>query len=132
MRYTGWEKILSGFVASRQGVPFVWGQHDCCLFAADAVQAMTGIDYAAPFRGRYGTATGAARMLAPYGGIVGYVNSVLPSVSVAMAGRGDAVLIETETGPALGICLGINSAFAAPDGLSYYTTLSCCAAWRVA
>lgn len=33
--------------------PFAWGEHDCCLFAADAIQSFTGIDIAADFRGKY-------------------------------------------------------------------------------
>lgn len=133
MRCKGWELVLIRFVESRHNTPFVWGQHDCCLFAADAVQAITGIDHAEPFRGKYSTAAGAARMLAQYHGIIGYCNSVLGScLPVTMARRGDAVAIETQSGTALGICLGVHSVFAAPDGLSYHPTLNCCAAWRIA
>jgi hypothetical protein len=35
------------------GKPFAWGAHDCCLFAANAIQAFTGTDIAADFRGKY-------------------------------------------------------------------------------
>jgi hypothetical protein len=31
----------------------VWGANDCALFAADAIEAMTGVDIAADFRGKY-------------------------------------------------------------------------------
>jgi hypothetical protein len=33
--------------------PFQWGIHDCCLSAADAIQAFTGVDIASDFRGQY-------------------------------------------------------------------------------
>lgn len=33
--------------------PFAWGVHDCCLFAANGIQAMTGVDVAEDFRGKY-------------------------------------------------------------------------------
>lgn len=37
---------------ARRSVPFAWGSNDCRLFAADAVQAMTGVDHAAELRMR--------------------------------------------------------------------------------
>lgn len=39
-----------------------WGEHDCFLFAAGAVQAYTGVDHMATLRG-YGDETGAAILL---------------------------------------------------------------------
>ena len=36
-----------------QHTPFKWGSNDCCLFAANAIQAMTGVDIADDFRGKY-------------------------------------------------------------------------------
>jgi hypothetical protein len=33
--------------------PFEWGQHDCCLSAANAIQSFTGVDLASDFRGLY-------------------------------------------------------------------------------
>jgi hypothetical protein len=41
------------FLLARANTQFVWGQHDCALFAADGIQAMTGVDIAADFRGKY-------------------------------------------------------------------------------
>jgi hypothetical protein len=46
-------RALHDFLIARARAPFVWGEHDCALFAADAVQAMTGVDIAADFRGKY-------------------------------------------------------------------------------
>jgi len=34
-------------------MPFIWGQNDCALFAADGIRAITGVDIAADFRGKY-------------------------------------------------------------------------------
>jgi hypothetical protein len=44
---------LDPFFKARAQKPFVWGEHDCCLFAADAIEAITGFDIADDFRGRY-------------------------------------------------------------------------------
>ena len=52
-------KELHDFLRQRADAPFAWGKNDCCLFPADAIRAMTGVDVAAEFRGRYATATGA-------------------------------------------------------------------------
>ncbi|WP_263378698.1 DUF6950 family protein [Granulicella paludicola] len=34
---------------------FRWGVQDCCLFAANSIEAMTGVDIADDFRGKYNT-----------------------------------------------------------------------------
>ena len=41
------------FLLERAQMPFAWGKHDCALFAADGIQAITGTDIAAAFRGKY-------------------------------------------------------------------------------
>jgi hypothetical protein len=41
------------FLLSRATAPFAWGSNDCALFAADAIEAITGMDIAADFRGLY-------------------------------------------------------------------------------
>jgi hypothetical protein len=45
---------LHAFLLARATAPFVWGANDCALFAADAIEAMTGVDIAADFRGSDG------------------------------------------------------------------------------
>ncbi len=63
MKRSDFAERLHAAVAARRGQPFQWGENDCALFACDLVEAATGVDYAAPFRGRYRTAAGAARAL---------------------------------------------------------------------
>src|ERR1700735_5391711 len=41
------------FLKARANEPFAWGAQDCALFAADGVLAITGVDIAADFRGKY-------------------------------------------------------------------------------
>lgn len=64
-RLHDWPERLAGFLDSRQGEPFAWGSNDCALFAADAVQAITGVDLAREFRG-YSDEEGAATALASF------------------------------------------------------------------
>ncbi len=41
------------FLLERVHTSFSWGINDCCLFAADAILAITGTDIANDFRGKY-------------------------------------------------------------------------------
>ena len=53
-RITDWDtKGLGPYLFAHKSDPFVWGQADCCLFAANAIQSFTGQDLAADFRGKY-------------------------------------------------------------------------------
>ncbi|MGL5116503.1 MAG: DUF6950 family protein [Beijerinckiaceae bacterium] len=61
-RHEDWRARLASLVAARRAQAFVWGEADCCLWASDAVAAMTGRDIAAPLRG-YSTRFGALRAL---------------------------------------------------------------------
>ncbi len=41
------------FFLESQNKPFKWGEWDCCLFAANAILALTKTDIADDFRGKY-------------------------------------------------------------------------------
>lgn len=134
MRREDWPEELARMLREASSRPFAWGEHDCCLFAADVVQAITGEDHAAEFRGRYTTAAGAARALKRYGAgnLVATIDAKLPRIAPALARRGDVVCKEFEdVGPALGICVGIQSAFASHTGIAMHNTLDCDHAWRI-
>lgn len=108
-RYLDWEQRLYQFIEGRRLRPFAWGQHDCALFAADAVQQMTGVDLAADYRGKYRTLK-EARGLGELADLVDRAGlSRKPNPRFAM--RGDVVLMGGPR-PALGICLG--QVFVAP------------------
>lgn len=110
--------------------PFVWGEADCCLFVADALIALTGTDYAAPFRGKYTTATGAMKALAPYGGLSGYLDSVFQRVPVNMAQRGDIIMAGDGVYSA-GIVAGRDIWFMDNDGVKPFDRKQGKLAWRV-
>lgn len=46
-------RAFHDFLVARAEAPFEWGTNDCALLAADGIQAMTGVDIAADFRGKY-------------------------------------------------------------------------------
>lgn len=117
MRRADWEAALSDYLTASVNARFAWGELDCALFAAGAVRAMTGIDFAAPFRGRYRTARGSVRALRRYGAgsLVATVEQLLGEVPIGFARRGDIVLHGDERTGALGVCIGGDALFVGRD-----------------
>lgn len=104
-RLPNWRARLTAYVMRSASTPFRPGQHDCALFAAGAVEAMTGIDPAADFRGTYRTlAEGRARMNElGHGDHIEMAARMLPEVPPIMAQIGDLAVVE---GEALGVVQG--------------------------
>lgn len=100
-RRSDWEQRLVALVEQREARPFEYGRHDCCLWAAAAVRAQTGVDVARGLRG-YRSARGAARTLisAGFDGIEDAAAALLgPRIAPLLARRGDIV----SDGEALGV-----------------------------
>jgi len=75
---------------------FAWGRYDCFLWAADAVQALTGADPAADLRGTYSTPWGAIKALRRLGGLQALAASRFgPPVDPATALPGAVVMLNT-------------------------------------
>lgn len=131
-RLPNWQLRLEAFVAERQHMPFAWGTNDCCMFAAGAVQALTGHDVAARLRGSYSTGQQALRRLRTRGGVSAIASKVLgPSIRPLQAGIGDVVLLSIEGQDALGLCNGTTVLGPGPAGLVAYGMDVAIAAWRV-
>lgn len=141
-RLPDWEPRLAAFIARKQGVLFTWGATDCCAFAGDAVEAITGTDPMPEFRGRYSTATGALRALRRYGvgTIAATVDGKFPVVPRAFAQRGDLVAVPAAAGDVMvGVCVGAAALFVGleigPDGdapgLVSFPRAAWSRAWRV-
>ena len=129
---------LFAAVAARRDTPFEWGVNDCALFACDVIRDASGVDYAAPLRGRYKSARGAARVLKEFagGGIEDAAEAIardagLAEVPPLMARRGDFIMVESEAGPALGVCLGEVAALMGASCMVTYPLPSWWRAWRV-
>lgn len=133
MRFEDWPERLDAAIEAARGAAFSWGAHDCALFALGVAQALTGTDYGKPWRGEYASEAEAAQILTAGGGLEAMASALFgPPVAPAFAQRGDVVLFEQPGGPALGVCLGVNSAFVtAPRGLVFVPTARCAVAWRV-
>lgn len=137
-----WAERLNAAIDAVGRRRFAWGYHDCALAVCDAIQAMTGIDPARDFRGRYATREEAAAALLRWG----YPDLEEAAASLAfqygfreirpkLAQRGDIVMWDD---PEVGSALGIVSldpriaVFAGPRGLGRVPVWMCTRAWRVA
>lgn len=132
-RLRDWQSRLAALLAEREARPFVWGEHDCGLFVADACVALTGHDPVADLRGRYRSAAGAARLLKPLGGVPGLARQrfgaeILPS----LAQPGDVGLMLAEERPTLMLCLGAQWAGPGEQGLQRVAAALITQAWRCA
>lgn len=101
-RRPDWLPRLEAALARARFRPFRWGVQDCCLFPADCVRAMTGVDLARGWRGRYRSLRGALRLLAECGGVEGLAERCAAPYGIpgwpaaAQARRGDVVLLDAQ------------------------------------
>ena len=138
-RREDWPLRLDRVICAVRYRPFIWGDFDCCLFPADAVDAVCGTEIAAGWRGRYKTAKGAVRLLRRAGGIDKVMAGIGPEIPPLMAQRADVVALPASaaaaigetTGLILGICLGDRIASVAPDGLCFLPFALAERAWRI-
>lgn len=133
-RIKGWEQALAAHTRAAMARPHAWGSHDCALFAADGVRAMTGEDLAAEFRGTYADEDGARRVLASLGcaDVGDLAGRYLPEIDPPQARRGDVVMIEGKYGPFLAIVDGRTAVGPSRRGLEHAPMTAALRAWRVA
>lgn len=99
-----WERALAAYIAECEARPYAWGEHDCAMFAAGAVIAMTGADPVPEFRGRYSTAAGSIRALKRYGAgtLEATMDAKFAECPVGFARRGDLAWHEGSVGVVAG------------------------------
>lgn len=120
MRLPDWQAQLVVYLASIAPRDFEPGQHDCALAFAGAIEAMTGTDLAARFRGRYSSFNGGLKLLkkAGWNSATDYLAAHCPEVSnLAMAHAGDIALLDTPEGVAFGLYQGEAIYVLRPDHL---------------
>lgn len=105
-RHEHWDtRHLHPFLIEAEKRPFQWGVSDCCLIAADAIEAMTGVDIAEDFRGKYTTELGAFKLIREITGgttvadaaaYCAQTHDLVEWPSPLYARRGDLVVIEDD------------------------------------
>lgn len=105
-------------------VPLRYGKDDCVLFVADIDRAVSGVDPAAAFRGRYRTLRGAKRMLGRRG-LAGAAAAAARRlgwrrIAPAEAQAGDRAIADTPDGPVALIFSGAYWFHRVADGVAAY------------
>ena len=114
-RRRDWQARLIDYLTAARARRFEPGRHDCALFAAGALEAISGEDPAASFRGRYKTETGGLRVLKREtgGGLEDRLATLLNPVS--RPAPGDIAVIDRVT---LGVVQGQSIYVLRPEGLA--------------
>ncbi|PKP67337.1 MAG: hypothetical protein CVT86_01940 [Alphaproteobacteria bacterium HGW-Alphaproteobacteria-8] len=132
-RLPDWKPRLTAWLGATARRPFAEGENDCALFFAGAVEAMTGTDIAARWRGRYCTTKAGLRALrrAGFADHVALAATLFDEVPPAYARIGDCAVVPTAEGPALGIVQGELIYVLGPAGLSRLPRARATRAFRV-
>jgi hypothetical protein len=127
-----WAEQLDALVLARMNEPFEWGRNDCCMFAADAVQACTGIDPAADLRGSYCTERSAAHVLREFGGVASIAAARLgEEIFTSLAQPGDIGLVRIDGRDSLAVCTGMHWHCPGVYGLVILSGDAVMRAWRI-
>ena len=120
-RYENWHNDLHAYLQPHMRDPqsFAYGVLDCCLFVTGAIEAMTGVDLAGPFRGTYDDRISALKAMGDFCGscdLVSFVQKIadenqLQAIHAAFAQRGDLVIANVgDGGEAVLMIVGLTGA----------------------
>ena len=111
VRLPHWQSALSAYIVATAGAPFRYGDFDCGLFVAGALEAMTGVDVVPGIRGVYKNRTDAFAQVRSICGastmeaLARYLTARhgMPEVAPLLAQRGDPVLLRAGRRSSLGL-----------------------------
>lgn len=141
-----WEVRLARYLAVHQEDPFVYGSWDCALFVCGAIEAMTDVDPALWFRGRYGSRSEARLAMREHCGTSQFEkffglmasNFGMEEVPILMGRRGDVVFMFHEGRPSLGLisldgqrCIIVGETTTGRQGLGFVPLEDAVRVWRV-
>jgi len=120
MKRHDWTHHLYEQIDSHLHRSFVWGDNDCCLFAARVVDAMCDGDHEMVLREKYQDEASALEYISRSGGSAPAVDEFIGSHKVeGRPMRGDVVLFDGANGETLGICAGRYVAAMGTDGVVF-------------
>lgn len=133
VRFPDWRPRLVAYLEEVRGRPFVYGTCDCAIFVAGSVEAMTGHDPAAEYRGRYGSLKEGLKLVGRQGlsDHVAVFSAMFEPIAPAFAGVGDIAVIGDVGTPALGLFDGETILVLREDGLGRIPRQAATQAYRV-
>lgn len=132
-RKKDWRTRLAAYMGAISRRAFRPGEHDCALFAAGAVEAMTGTDLAAPWRRTYRTLEDGLALLAQHGhgDHVALAAAHLEEIAPILAQVGDVAAVREGEALGLGIVQGPAIYVLRPSGLGLVPLTAAERAFRV-
>lgn len=131
-RKENWATLLYDAIEARIDSRFIWGEFDCCRFAAECVEAITGTNVMPDLH--YTNQEEAIEIIQSSGGLSKMVTDILGQpLFPLMASRGDVVMRYDESTDmmSLGTCVGSMVAFPAARGVAYVNLSECICCWKV-
>jgi hypothetical protein len=135
LRRVGWEKRYHLALAKAQSRTFELGAWDCCIFAADIVNAITGVDPAQDYRG---SKLAAFRAINAAGSLNEFASRIATEAGlvpwpVARAHRGDVVLLpgDRDFDCTVAVCVGAYAAAPGQSGLTFKPMADALACWHI-
>ena len=134
LRVDNWPSAMYAAIEEKRNQPFIWGSSDCCLFVADIIEAMTGIDIATGLRGKYDSLESAEIIL--NGPLVEFMDRAMKfynieEIPLSYAGRGDMVVFNSTLGQTLGILDGTQIISMGYEGIVMAPRGEAFKAWRI-
>lgn len=124
-----WPERLYEYIQSKTDTPFEWGVHDCCTFAAGAIEAMTG---ESPFKASYTNEFEANTFMKSVGGIETWITERFGEPVVPLAARrGDIGLLALDDRELLAVVIGDTVCAPGEKHILYYPITMLSKAWRV-
>lgn len=133
-RRPDWRTHLRMYLEDVAAHPFRPGQHDCAMFVAGGIEAMTGEDPAADWRGAYRSLAKGRALITERGfeDMVDIAASQLDEVAPIFAREGDVAVLEDDEGlPAFGLVQGALIYVLRPDGLGLVALTEARRAFRI-
>lgn len=104
MRVENWHSNLLAYIDQQERKPFAYGTNDCLLMVAGAIEVVTGVNHAEPYRGRYATLSEARALLGR--SLLSFVKSKLPEIHISQAGDGDIAAMKVKSDWSFGVLIG--------------------------
>ena len=115
MRLSDWEMQLSEYVLSKKNQPFEYGVNDCCLFAAGAVEVITGENPIPEFIGAYDSLKTSIKALKTIGSgtLEKTMDAKFTEIQIGYAQTGDLAFHDGS----IGVIIDADALFVSDDGL---------------